>query len=139
MEIKNKLINTKEYKKLLKLNKKMKKKSLKYKNKDINNYTPLEQSLFFSYGSKDLTTKPEKNMFLKINKHLTLLYTFPKSNIDSISASLTKLLYDNPMEKNIFSSNYIRIPIDFSNLFFVAYIIFFIFRIIIYITFQYVI
>ena len=104
MEIKNKIVNTKDYKKSLKLNKKMKKKSLKFKNKDINECTPLEQSLFFSRSSKDVTTKPDKNKYLKINKHITLLYTFPKSNIDFIISNILKLLYENPMEKNIFSS-----------------------------------
>lgn len=104
MEIKNKLINTKEYKNNLKLNKKMKRKALKYKTKDINECTPLEQSLFFGHNSKDRTTKLEKHKFLQYNKHIILLYTFPKSEAEFISSCLTKLFYENPMKQNIFST-----------------------------------
>lgn len=104
MEIKNSLINTKSRKKQIKLNKKMQKKSLKYKNIDITKCSLIEQSLFGPKMFNDKVTKNETNKFLKFNKHLTLLYLFPKSNVNFICNNFRKMFYENPMNKNIFST-----------------------------------
>ncbi len=82
----------------------MRRKASKYKNKDINECTLLEQSLFFPSRNKDKTTKLDKNKFLKYNKHIILLYTFSKAETEFISSCLMKLFYDNPMKQNIFST-----------------------------------
>ena len=66
MEIKNKLINTKEYKRGIKLNKRMRKKAKKYESIDITKCSFLEQSLYRPINSKDRTTKNSKNKFFKI-------------------------------------------------------------------------
>lgn len=104
MEIKNKLLNTKEYKKGIKLNKKMKKKAKKYENLDITKCSFLEQSLFSPLTSKDRTTKNGKNKFLKLNKIITLLYLFPKSDSKNLYNSFKSMFYENPMNRNIFST-----------------------------------
>lgn len=78
MKIKNELVNTKEYKRGIRLNKKMRKKAKKYENVDITKYSFLEQSLYKPINSKDRTTKNDNNKFLKLNKIMTLLYLFPK-------------------------------------------------------------
>lgn len=104
MKIKNELINTKEYKKKIKLNKKMKYKAKKYENININDCSPLEQSLFGPHTFKDETTKNSKNKFIKLNKTITLLYLFPKSESDSLCNKFRKMFYENPMDKNIFST-----------------------------------
>ena len=78
MKIKNELVNTKEYKRGIRLNKKMRKKAKKYENVDVTKYSFLEQSLYRPINSKDRTTKHDNNKFLKLNKIMTLLYLFPK-------------------------------------------------------------
>lgn len=78
MKIKNELVNTKEYKRGIRLNKKMRKKAKKYENVDVTKYSFLEQSLYRLINSKDRTTKNDNNKFLKLNKIMTLLYLFPK-------------------------------------------------------------
>lgn len=104
MEIKNKLVNTKEYKKGIRLNKKMKKKAKKYENVDITKCSFLEQSLYGPINSKDKTTKNDKNKFLKLNKIMTLLYLFPKSDSKNLYNNFKSMFYENPMNKNIFST-----------------------------------
>lgn len=104
MKIKNELINTKEYKKKTRLNKKMKSKAKKYENININECSPLEQSLFGPCMFKDKTIKNSKNKFIKLNETIILLYLFPKSESDSLCNKFRKMFYENPMEKNIFST-----------------------------------
>ena len=94
MEIKNKLVNTKEYKKGIRLNKKMKKKAKKYENVDITKCSFLEQSLYGPINSKDKTTKNDKNKFLKLNKIMTLLYLFPKSDSKNLYNNFKSMFYE---------------------------------------------
>ncbi|MDO4962662.1 MAG: hypothetical protein Q4E75_00965 [bacterium] len=93
MKINNKLLDTKEYKKSIKLNKKMKKRAKKYENRDMTKCSFLEQSLYRPVTFKEKTTKNDKNKFLKLNKRITLLYLFPKSD--------SKNLYNNYFEESV--------------------------------------
>lgn len=104
MKIKNKLVNTKEYKKSIRLNNKMKKKAKKYVNKDMTKFSPLEQSLYGPINFKDKTTKNDENKFIKLNKKITLLYLFPKSESKDLYKNFKNMFFENPMNKNIFST-----------------------------------
>lgn len=105
MEFKSKLINTKDYKRNIKLNKKMKKKAKKYEGKDFSKLSMKEQYLFGPLMNKnDKTTKNDVRRFFRTSKYLTLLYLFPKSEVDNICPKFVKMFVDNPMEKNIFST-----------------------------------
>lgn len=105
MEFKSKLINTKDYKRNIKLNKKMKKKAKKYEGKDFSKLSMKEQYLFGPFmNNNDKTTKNDTRRFFKTSKYLTLLYLFPKSGVDNICPKFVKMFVDNPMEKNIFST-----------------------------------
>lgn len=104
MEIKNSLLNTKKRKKQIKLNNKMKKKAIKYENIDITKCSNKIQLLFGPKTFEEGTTKNEPKKFLKFNEHLTLLYVFPKSNVNLLCNNFKKMFYENPMKKNIFST-----------------------------------
>lgn len=104
MEIKNKLVNTKEYRKSIKLNKKMKKKAKKYENIDMEKCSDLEKCLYAPIESKIKTIKNEKNKFIEFKKDLSLLYLFHKSEADSLCNKLIKMFFENPMGENIFST-----------------------------------
>lgn len=104
MKINNKLLDTKEYKKSIKLNKKMKKRAEKYENRDMTKCSFLEQSLYSPVTFKEKTTKNDKNKFLKLNKRITLLYLFPKSDSKNLYNNFKKMFYENPMDKIIFST-----------------------------------
>lgn len=104
MEIKNKLINTKQYRKNVALNQKMKKKAKRYENKDMEKCTLLEQCLYTPIKSKIKTIKNEKNKFIKFNENISLLYLFHKSEADSLCNRLIKMFFENPMNENIFST-----------------------------------
>ena len=95
MKIKNKLINTKEYKKSIRLNNKMKKKAKKYVNKDMTKFSPLEQSLYGPINFKDKTTKNDENKFIKLNKKITLLYLFPKSESKDLYKNFKNMFFEN--------------------------------------------
>ena len=104
MKINNKLINTKEYKKSMKLNKKMKKKAKKYDNMDITTLSIREQSLFGPMNLMGGTTNNDSNKFLIMNKRITLLYLFPKSDLKNLYNNFKHMFYENPMNKNVFST-----------------------------------
>lgn len=105
MKFKSKLINTKDYKRNIKLNKKMKKKAQKYEGEDISKLSKKEQYLFGPLMNKyDKTTKNDAHKFFRTSKYITLLYLFPKSEVDNICPKFVKLFMDNPMEESIFST-----------------------------------
>lgn len=102
MNIKNKIVNTKDYKKSLRLNKKMKAKLKKYANKDITKCTLQEQCLFGPISPKDNTTKNDKNKFLQFNRKITLLYLFPKSDAKNLCNNFKKMFLENSSAKDFF-------------------------------------
>ncbi len=104
MNIKNKIVNTKDYKKSLKLNKKMKKKLKKYANKDITKCSIREQCLFSPINLKNNTTKNDKNKFLLLNQRITLLYLFPKSDSKNLCNNFKKMFLENSSANNSFST-----------------------------------
>lgn len=108
LKIKNKLVNTKEFKNQNRLQKYVEfKKKIRLKTKKIIPLTRQEEMLYNDHNFKNNMSQPKENEFFRTTGDIVLLDIYPKSDLNTFINGIRKLLLNNP-SNNPFTNN----PID---------------------------